>query len=247
MPPETQPQPTFEITHETSPTERLITGFSSFGLAGLTAVDFLVNQLELTETGHISVDTLPAITPFENGTPRHHTRLFSRGDLDLTILVNELYIPIEVVDSFAKAILEWTEENAVREVTILSGIPVPHGPEEHKVFYVATEDYQDDQLAESEIPGMGGGFLNGVNASLIGRGMDSALRVGVFITPVHAQVPDAEAAIRLVEVTQERYGLDIDTSDLEEFAGEVEQYYQDLEERVRALEETREPEDQMYM
>lgn len=240
-------QPTFEISHDVSPSTTLVAGFSSFGLAGLTAVNFLVDQLDLEETGHISVDTLPAITPFENGTPRHHTRLFSRPDLDITVLMNELYIPIQMADPFAQAILGWTEANGVREITILSGLPLPHGPEEHKVFYVATEDYQDQQLAESGVSGMGSGFLNGVNASLVGRGMDSSLRVGVFITPVHVQVPDAEAALRLVEVAERRYGLYVDTTELEQFAGEVEQYYRDLEERLKSIEQAKEPEDRMYM
>lgn len=247
MTPESTEQPTFEITHETSPSENLIAGFSSFGLAGLTAVDFLVDQLGLEETGHISVDALPSITPFEDGTPRHHTRLFSRPDLNLTILLNELFVPVQVADTFGKAILDWTEGNEVQEISVLAGAPLPHGPDEHEVFYVATADYQDDRLEEAGISGMGSGFLNGVNSSLIGRGIDSPLRVGVFITPVHAQVPDAEAALRLVEVVEQRYAIDVDRTDLEAFAAEVEQYYQDLEERTRTLEQTRDPEDRMYM
>jgi len=62
-------RPSFQITHETTPSERLVAGFSSFGLAGLTAANFLIDQLELEETGFISTEALPRITPFENGTP----------------------------------------------------------------------------------------------------------------------------------------------------------------------------------
>ncbi|MFB6170218.1 MAG: proteasome assembly chaperone family protein [Haloarculaceae archaeon] len=243
----TSSRPSFEITHHAEPSDRLVAGFSSFGLAGLTAANFLVDQLELEETGHISTDALPAITPFENGTPRHHTRLFSRSDIDLTVLVNELFVPLWAADSFGEAILGWTDENDVREITVLAGVPVPHGPEEHKVFYVATEDYQTDRLAGGEIPAMGSGFLDGVNASLIGRGMDSSLHVGVFVTPVHATVPDVEAALRLIESIERLYDLDIDTTELEEFAGQVEQYYRDLEERLQAAQRVETPDDRMYM
>lgn len=241
------PRPRFEISHAEQPSSTLIAGFTSFGLAGLTAANFLVDALELTETGHISVDTLPSITPFENGTPHHHTRLFSRPDLDITVLVNELYIPVQVADTFAASILEWAEQHAVQEVTVLSGVPIQHGPEEHEVFFVATDDYRDERLAASGIKGMGRGFLNGLNGSLVAHGMDTAFRVGVFITPVHAQVPDAEAAIRLVDTVTERYGVDIDTADLETFANEVDQYYRDLEERIKSIQKAEEPEDRMYM
>jgi uncharacterized protein len=240
-------RPSFQITHETTPSERLVAGFSSFGLAGLTAVDFLVDQLELEETGYISAEALPSITPFRNGTPRHHTRLFSRPDLNLTLLVNELFVPPWAVDPFAKAVLEWTDTNTVQEITILSGSPLPHGPQEHQVFYVATKDYQSEQLASTDIPAMGTGFLDGVNASLIGRGMDTDLRVGVFVTPVHPRVPDVEAALRLLVAVEQLYSLDIDTTALEQFAGEIEQYYRDLEERLQAADQPDMYEDRMYM
>lgn len=240
-------QPSFEVTHETEPSERMVAGFSSFGLAGLTAVDFLVEELKLEETGHISTDALPAITPFSDGTPRHHTRLFSRPDLDLTVLVNELFVPHWAADSFAKAILEWTDTNAVEEITILSGVPTPKGPDDHKVFYVVTEDYLGERLIKAEISAMGGGFLDGVNASLIGRGMDSDLRVGVFNTPVHEKVPDVQAALRLLEAFERMHGIDVDTQALEQFSGEVEQYYRELEARLKTVSQTEMPEDRMFM
>jgi uncharacterized protein len=237
----------FEVTHSVEPAETLIAGFSTFGLAGLTAVDYLVNQLGMEATGFVTAAELPAITPFEDGRPRHHTRLFSRESLGLSVLVNELFVPVWAADSFAEAILEWTGAHGVEEVVILAGVPVPHGPEEHKVFYVATDDYRTSRLPNGSIPPMGGGFLDGINASLVQRGMDTDLKVCVYITPVHAQAPDVEAAIRLVEVVEMVYDIDIDVTELETFAGEVQEYYRDLAERVEATEPPIRPDDRMYM
>jgi uncharacterized protein len=244
---ESNRDPSFRITHDTTASDRLIAGFSSFGLAGLTAGNFLTDQLELEETGHVTADDLPSITPFENGTPRHHTRLFSRSELGYSVLVNELFVPLWATDSFAEAILEWTETNTVEEITILSGVPVQHGPDEHKVFHIATVDYPKPQLEESGIPPMGTGFLDGVNAGLVGQGMESELRVCVLVTPVHAQTPDVDAAIRLVDAIKRLYGIEIETTALEEFAGKVQQYYEDLEARVEAANRADTPEDRMYM
>ncbi len=245
--PREETQPSFQITHDVAPSETLIAGFSSFGLAGLTAVDYLVNQLDLEETGHVTVDDLPSITPFQNGAPRHHTRLFSRPDFPVTVLVNELFVPVFAADPLADAILEWTAANGVEEITVLSGIPVPHGPDDHHVFYVATEDYQQRRLEGVDIPAMGNGFLDGVNSSLIGQGMETDLRVGVYVTPVHAQVPDVEAAIRLVDGVELAYDIDVDTAELEGFASDVEQYYGELADRLETVEKEHRPEDRMYM
>lgn len=237
----------FHISHEVAPSETLVAGFSHFGLAGLTAVDFLVDHLELEETGHVTTRDLPSITPFENGVPRHHSRLFSRADLDITVLVNELFIPVWAADQFSTAILDWTDANDVEEITVLSGIPIPHGPDDHRAFYVATPDYYDQRLAGVDIPPMGSGFLDGINASLIDRGMETDLRTGVFITPVHAQAPDAEAALRLLDAFRAAYGIEIDTEPLETFAAEIQQHYADLAERLNTVEDAQHPDDRMYM
>ena len=239
--------PTFRIRDRTEPSETVIAGFSAFGLAGLTAVDFLVKQLELEETGHVTTTSLPTITPFEDGRPRHHSRFFSRDDLDVTVLVNELVVPTWAAESFADAVLSWSDTNEVEEVTVLSGIPVAHGPDEHEVFHVATDDYREKRLDGTDIRGMGNGFLDGVNASLMARGMESALRTGVLVTPVHAQVPDVAAVIRLVEAVENVYDLSVDAEPLESFAAEVESYYQGLQDRLEAVEDRNAPDDRMFM
>ncbi|MFC3476980.1 proteasome assembly chaperone family protein [Halobacterium litoreum] len=239
--------PDFHFTHDAEPSEALLCGFSQFGLAGLTAADYLVDHLELEQTGHVAVDSLPAITPFENGIPRHHTRFFSRDDLDVTVLVGELFIPLPVAELFTDALAEWLDENGVAEVAVLSGVPVAHGPDDHRTFYIATEDYRDARLADSDVPPMGNGFLDGVNADLLGRGIDSDLRACVYTTPVHPQIPDVEAAIRLVDSVSDVYGIDVDTGPLEAFAEEVAEHYENLSERIEALAEEDRADDRMYM
>ena len=237
----------FEITAAPERVTTLVCGFSRFGLAGLTAVDYLADHLEMAPIGHVKTAELPAITPFENGVPRHHTRLFSRDDLDVVFLVNELFVPLFAADSLARSILDWMDANAIGEVAVLAGVPVAHGPEEHRVFHVATEDYRERRLDGADIPGMGNGFLDGVNASLLSRGLDTDLRTGVFLTPVHAQAPDVEAALRLIDGFEAVYGLDVDSGPLEEFAKEVQQYYRELAGRLQNVEQSHMPEDRMYM
>jgi uncharacterized protein len=239
--------PTFSISNSTAPSTTVVAGFSAFGLAGLTAVDFLVDHLELVETGHLAAEYLPSITPFESGHPRHHSRFFSRPDLDLTVFVNELFLPTPVADSFADTLLSWTDKHEVSEILVLSGIPYAHGPDEHDTFYVASDDYRERRLDDTDIRPMGRGFLDGVDGALMYRGIESDLRTAVFITPVHAQVPDVPAAIRLVETFDRVYDLGIDAGPLEEFARTVEQYYKDLAARLETIDERQMPEDRMYM
>ena len=240
-------QESFTITHDAEPSTTLVAGFASFGLAGVTAADFLVDQLDLEPVGHVEAAELPTFTPFQDGTPRHHSRLFSRPNIDLMVLVNELAVPVSAATPFARAVLSWTEANDVEEVTVLSGIPYPHGPEEHRTYYVATEDYQSHRLEDADVPPMGRGFLDGVNAGLMECGLKSPLRTGVLVTPVHVRAPDVEAAVRLIDTLSRVYDVDVDSGPLVSFAEEIERYYRDLADRVDAVEEKDVPEDRMYM
>ena len=242
----TGPQPTFEFTHDSAPSDVLIAGFSAYGLAGLTAVDYLIDHLNLTEQGHVRAEGLPSITPFAKGRPRHPTRLYSGPDIDVTVLVGEQFVPSVLGEPLAASILEWTVANDVSEVAVCSGVAIPHGPDAHRTFYIATDDFRETRLGDTDIPPMESGFLDGTNATLLERGLDSPLGVGVFVTPVHAQAPDAQAAVRLVETVDEVYDLGVDAGPLETFAAEIQRYYEDLAERI----EEREPEgtyDRMYM
>lgn len=243
----TRGRPKFDISLD-DPSSTLVVGFAEYGLAGLTAVNYLVEQLALERAGHIGVDRLPGITPFENGTPRHHTRLFSKPDLDLTALVGELFVPPVAAEPFGEAVLEYTGKHDVEEVVVLSGVPMAHAPDDHRTFYVASEDYQRARLGDDHgIPPMGGGFLEGVNGELMQRSLDSPLRSCVLTTPVHAQAPDVEASLRLLEALDTVYDLDLDTGPLEEFAASVAEQYEELAARLEAQRQEPTQNDRMYM
>jgi len=240
--------PAFEVVQDRDPTgEVLVCGLSSFGLAGLTAVDYLVDQTTLEQCGHVRADAA-TITPFEAGRPRHPVRLFDSPDLATTALVSELWIPPVASREFSERLLAWTAQVDIDEIVVLQGVPIPHGPEDHRTFHVATDDYRERRLTdEAGPPGMGNGYLDGVPASLLSDGMDSSLRVGVFVTPVHQQVPDVEAALRLIETLVSVYDLGVDIGPLEAFAADVQQYYENLAARMEQVPDEQLPDDRMYM
>jgi uncharacterized protein len=166
----------------------------------------------------------------------------------VTVLTNELFVPLGATAPFADAVYDWVLANDVSEIVVLAGVPVPHGPEGHRTYSVTTEEFDDERLADAGITPMGSGFLDGINAELVRRGMvDEGVSVGILLTPVHAQVPDVEAAIRLVDAVAPMYDLGVDTAPLEAFGAEVAQYYEELADRLEATEERHRPEERMYM
>ncbi len=238
----------FTIDHEGEPSKTLLVGLPEIGMAGLTAVQYLNEELEFEVSGHVENEELPSITPFEEGVPRHHTRFFSSPDYDFTTLVGELPVPIWASRSLSDAVLDWTEENGVEEVVFLSGVAMPHDPDEHEVFYVATDDYRENRLKDADVKPMSGGFLEGVNAEVVQRGIGSPLTVGIYATPVHPLPQDVEAAIRLISGFRNVYDVDVDVAPLEEYAKKLDDYHLQLFEHMREQKEGGRPaEDRMFM
>ena len=66
--------------------------------------------------------------------PRHATETLSGDALDAAVLTSGLFVPMWAADRFSEAVLEWTETGGVEEVPILSGVPVAHGPDDHRTF-----------------------------------------------------------------------------------------------------------------
>ncbi len=226
------------VATEEPPESTLIVTFPGPGMAGISAVQYLIEQLSLEETGHIQTTGFPAVTPYVDGVPYHHTRLFSSPEFDCTMLLSELPIPIQHSDVFGRDLLRWIDERAIEEVTLLTSIPWLEPVND--LYYVASDDYQESVLTGSSLVPLHGGFLTGSNASLIAHAMDTTLRVGVIASSVDPRLPlDANAALRLVEGLEQLYGFAVDTDELREFADRTHQYYEGLTAQLEAQQEAR--------
>lgn len=239
--------PRFEVTDSDIDIDTLVVGFTEYGLAGLTAVDYLTDRLPMEQCGHLVAGGPPAITPFDDGVPRHHTRLYVDEGRALGVIISERLVTPQAAEGFASAVEGLSDQLQPSNLTILTGVPVAHGPEDHTPFYIATEDYKEQYLDESEIRPMGNGYLDGVSAELVARGIDSDRPVGLFTTPAHPQAPDAAAAIRLLDALTTTHDFDVDTGPLEAFAANVEAQYRALAERMESADEQSMPDDRMYM
>ncbi len=224
---------TLDIDATEPPESTVLVAFPGPGMAGIFANRYLIEQLGLEETGHIQAEGLPAITPYADGRPYHHTRLFSRNDFEYTLLTSELPVPVQFSEPFGRFVLSWIDDVAVDEVVLLTAIPSLESDD--GLFYVASEDYHDHRLADTSIAALHGGFLTGVNASLIARAMDTSLRVGVLATAVDPRRPlDGEAALQLVDGLDGIYGFDVETDQLRTFADRSRQHYEQLAAQVEA-------------
>jgi len=239
------PTTDFEIdAPEIESGQALLVGLASPGMAGLTTANQIVKSVESREIGSISPTELPGITPFEDGTPRHHTRLYDLVGTDVIVLVGELFVPAWAARSFADSLLAWSSEAGVSEIAVLHTIAYPHGPEDHRVFHVATDAYRDERLSGQSTP-MKGGVLDGVAGEVVSACLgEGEPTVGVFITPAHPPGPDIDGALLFLDAIEDIYDFSVDRDELEELSREIKQYYETLDERLATLNEAEESRDE---
>lgn len=249
------PEPKFDVVASTEAAEEpLVVGVSQMGLAGLSAVDHVVKHRNFERIGRVEATGFPAVAPFENGEPRNPVRLYASAADGLTALVGELFVPVWAAEAFVDGLLDWTEAAGIEEIAVMHGIPFPHGPEGHAVYHVATPEFRETHLTETDIPPLPGGFFDGIVGELVLRSLQgTAPPVGTFVTPTHPPGPDLDAALLLLDAVQTVYDFSVDESELERMAEEMREYYDELAGRMEALSESdgvgsRDfPEDRMYM
>ncbi|MDS0300697.1 PAC2 family protein [Halogeometricum sp. S1BR25-6] len=231
---------------------RLVVGTAFPGMVGLSTVDYLVGHSASTQSGQVTARGLTDITPFTDGTPRYPMRLYDVPEFDTTVLVSELFLPVGVGEPFCDALVSFASEYGIEEITVVHGVPFAHGPDEHAVFYVATEEYQAAHFEDADVKPLGGGFFDGFLGELMLHGLDAnAPPVGALVTPAHPPGPDLDAALLLLDALEDLYGVRIDEAELRQQAEELRHQYRELEERMRTLEEGGSgrdyPEDRMFM
>lgn len=238
------PRTEFEFdTPDIDTGQTLLVGLASPGMGGLTTVNHLVTNCESEEIGYISPTELPGITPFENGTPRHHTRLYNLVESDITVLTGELFVPVWAARPFVQALLDWCRETEIAEIAFFHTIAYPHGPDDHRVFHVATDEFRDRRISGQSMP-MKGGVLDGVPGELVSHSLSGeGPPVGVFLTPAHPPGPDIDGALQFLDVIEEIYDVTVNREELEELSREIKQYYETLDERIATLNATEEARD----
>lgn len=232
---------TLTIEADEPPSETVIAAFTYPGMGGIIACNYIIDELNLAQTGYIQVEGLPALAPFENGRPYHPTRLHSRADLDVTVLTSELPVPLHATEVFGRELLDWILERDIDEVAILLGAGgLRNVGRSDDIHYVASPDYLERRLQTADFTPLGGGFFDGITASLVSRAIDTPLRAGVLVTSTRTQGIDPDASLRLVDAANELYELDTDTDRLRRFADEVREHYEQLMQRMQRQEGTRE-------
>ncbi|QLH74844.1 MAG: proteasome assembly chaperone family protein [Methanomassiliicoccales archaeon] len=237
----------------------VIEGFSSIGLVGSIAANYIVTLLDLQQIAILDSAYLPSVSIVRDGVPHSPVRIYA-GQIGqdkkdkIVVVVSEFEPPQEILKSLALTLMDWVEDKRCRMVISPEGIASKasenqgngpqtkvekKGDEPEVTFYgVASTPRARELLQANNIPIFENGVVVGLAGVLLNEGVNRDFDVISILSEAHADYPDARAAATAVEVIDKLLlHTQLDTKPLLEEAAMIEQALKDIAKKTTDSEE----------
>ncbi|MFB6266849.1 MAG: proteasome assembly chaperone family protein [Halodesulfurarchaeum sp.] len=226
---ETEPATFEQLTTVDTRAPTLIEGLPGHGLVASIAVDQVTRQLDLDHHGNIYDESFPPVVTFEGGMVRDPVRVYAGADPPVMTLQSDLALPPQTFGPLAECVLTDLAEEFGRAI-FLAGAPAESESNRGGVTGVATRPAikEDLEAAGIELAGEPG-LVGGVTGALVQKCYHAGVPAAVLIVKAHPYLPDPGAAQSVIEQALEPLvDFDIDTSELEKQAEEIQDRMQQI-------------------
>ncbi|KYH25940.1 PAC2 family protein [Halalkalicoccus paucihalophilus] len=218
----------------------LIEGLPGVGHVGTLVAEHLIEEGESELLRRIYSEHLPPqVTVSESGLAElvciecHHVVL---GDRDLLVVTGDQQAGSGVGHyRIAEAVLDIAEEVGVESVLALGGVPTGELVEDHAVLGAASSESLIETLESSGVEFRENepeGGIVGISGLLVGLGGRSGLDAACLMGETSGYLVDPKSAQAVLGVLEDLLEFEVDLTDLEERADEME----DVVERMQEIE-----------
>jgi len=179
----------------------IIQGFPGFGLIGTIATEFLIEHLKAERIGEFVFDELPPTIAIHQSKLVKPMEIFYAKKENLVIL-HTILAPKGHEWLVGENIIDLSKKLKAKKIICLEGVMSPDG---EKVY-----SYGDTKLVKIGADAIKESIIMGVTASLMSR----TKNVVCLLAESHSQLPDSQAAARIIEVLDKYLGLKVDTKPL---------------------------------
>jgi uncharacterized protein len=186
----------------------VLVGFPSQGLVGAIVASYLVPKLDMELVATLDSPHLPPVASIREGRAHSPVQMFAStvrcgidGDCDQLVVVrSDAAPPTQHADKLSAEVIEYARDIGGKLVVTLEGAPTSSGGEHVYAVPNLVTDVDTETIGAEVFPD---GALSGFSASLLTKGNNHEEPIVCLFTPVQEDLPDAEAAARLVDVADE--------------------------------------------
>ncbi|MBI2148574.1 proteasome assembly chaperone family protein [Candidatus Woesearchaeota archaeon] len=209
-----------------SPT--MIQGFPSFGLVSTLTVKFLIDHLDVEEIGYIESEHITPLTAIHKSKVVNPITFFYNKKYNL-VLVQSLTEVAGYEWELASTMVEVAKTLAAKEIIVIESMP-PHGEDDLDVYYYSNKS----KLKLKEIKES---LVMGTTAALLLKA--KTFPVTCIFAEAHSQLPDSEAAARVVDALNSYLKLKVDYKPLLEAAKRFEANLKMLMDKTKEINQTK--------
>ncbi|UEC42927.1 MAG: PAC2 family protein [Methanothrix sp.] len=209
----------------------VIEGFPGIGLIGNIASQYVINKLEMDYLGAIDSRFFPPMSVLVGGLAHMPVRIYEKAELGVVVVSSD--IPVHPAASYdlARGIVSWAESIGATEMVCLAGITVMG--EEQRVFGAATTGEMLNKIKD-QVEVFEFGTISGISGSVMNECLLRKMPAVCLLGETHSMAPDPRAAVVTIKMLNNLYSLNVDTTELEERADEIEFQMQKLAEQVQS-------------
>lgn len=213
----------------------LVEGLPGIGLVGKIAADHLVETFDMRYYAKVVCEGLPRIAVYTEGDSalRPPVRLYADEDRDLVVLQSDVPISHEAASDFAGCVVGWIDGHDATPI-FQSGLPAERSEAPPELYGVST-GRGAELLASAAIASPDeSGVVAGPTGTLLYEAELADLTAVGLVVESDPQFPDPEAAHVLIERgIAPLAGIEVDTTELVEHAGEIRKQKEQLAKRMQ--------------
>lgn len=182
----------------------IIQGFPSMGLVSTIVTKFLTDHLDVEEIGHIESNYILPLTAIHKSKVINPITIFYNKKYNLVIIQSITEVSGHEWD-ISKTIFEIAKELAAKEIIVVEGIPSQ--TEQIKLYYSST-----NPKAKLNVTPLNEGIIMGVTAAMLLK--SGKVPVTCLFAEAHSQLPDSEAAAKVIIALNSYLKINVDTKPL---------------------------------
>lgn len=216
----------------------LVEGLPGLGMVASITVDQLNDQLGLEHHGNIRSETFPPLATFQGGEVVDPVRVYAGADPDIMTLQSAIPLPPQTFPALAGCVLDRLAEEFERAI-FLVGVAAQNEEELGTIRGVATDEEPLEELRKAGVErAEGQGLVGGPTGALLDACHQRDIPAIGLLAKVHPQLPDPGAAQVLIEEALEPLvDFDIDTTELEEQAAQIQQQLEQVAQQYRKMQQ----------
>ncbi len=206
----------------------VIEGFPGFGLIGSIVTEFLINHLSCEKLGNHYFDELPASAAIHEGKLVEPIGIYYNSKFNI-VIIHSIAAGAGIEWKAADFVLSTCKKVNASELISIEG--VGSGQESKgRTFFYCTENKKKEELKSIGLKPLQEGIIMGVTSALL---VKNELPVTCIFGEAESEMPDNNAAAKIVEALDKIIGLDVDTKPLKQTAKMFEQKFKDIMQQLQ--------------